>query len=136
MKLLFSLLLMALPVCAIADTLYFCKAYSGGTFWASAHCSKHRALIDSIHDVPSGLPFDQQVNIGQQQLNQSAALARPAGTTHRSSPVPNPRAVCPALKARIVQLDSMARQPQTGQMQDWISAEKAKVRSRQFQLHC
>ena len=32
--------------------------------------------------------------------------------------------------------DAMARQPQSGQMQDWITAERKKVRDKQFSLRC
>jgi hypothetical protein len=30
----------------------------------------------------------------------------------------------------------MARQPQSGQMQDWITEQKRKARNRQFALKC
>ena len=46
---------------AHAGTIYLCKAYSGGTFWAQAHCGKHSALIESIVSVPDNTPFKQQV---------------------------------------------------------------------------
>ncbi|MCK6426674.1 MAG: hypothetical protein L6Q75_16545 [Burkholderiaceae bacterium] len=45
-------------------------------------------------------------------------------------------AECKALDARITQLENMARQPQTGQMQDWIRDQKSKARDRQFGLRC
>ena len=67
-----------LPLGASAGSIYLCKAYAGGTFWASNHCNQHNALIERIANVPDGLPFDQQVNIANQQ-RQSAA-----STTTRS----------------------------------------------------
>lgn len=42
-------------------TIYLCKAYNGSTFWASAHCSQHNALIDRIENVADGVPWAQQV---------------------------------------------------------------------------
>lgn len=47
----FIRLLVVLSVCGLAlgaqaGTIYLCKAYSGGTFWAKAHCNQHSALIE------------------------------------------------------------------------------------------
>jgi hypothetical protein len=39
-------------------------------------------------------------------------------------------------KASIQQYEAMSRQPQTGQMQDWITARKRPARDRQFHLPC
>ena len=46
------------------------------------------------------------------------------------------KAECTALDLQIKSLDSMARQPQSGQTQDWIRGERAKARDRQFRLRC
>ncbi len=46
------------------------------------------------------------------------------------------KAECTALDRQIESLDSMARQPQSGQMQDWIRGERAKARDKQFKLRC
>lgn len=43
---------------------------------------------------------------------------------------------CAALEERIKYLDSLARQPQTGQTQDWIRGERKKARDRQFSIRC
>lgn len=58
-----------------ADTIYHCKAYGGGTFWASTACSNHKALIDRIANVPSGMSWDQQVQIAEGQRNASSNQA-------------------------------------------------------------
>lgn len=130
-------LLCAAPIAAQAGTIYHCKAYSGGTFWSAAHCREHNALIDRIVTVPDGMPFDQQVNLGEQARANGARLAapppHPVVVTRQG---PDKSAECKALDARIRQLDSMARQPQSGQMQDWIAQEKKQARDRQFRLHC
>jgi hypothetical protein len=130
-----------LPFGASAGSIYLCKAYAGGTFWASAHCNQHNALIERIANVPDGLPFDQQVNIANQQ-RQSAASTTTNSVTVNTTTVTNNNsaaghiAECKALDASITQYDAMARQPQTGQMQDWITGEKKKARDRQFRIHC
>ncbi len=87
--------LAALPFAAAADTIYHCKAYSGGTFWAQQHCSKHQALIDRIATVPSNLPWDQQVAIAEAQRNNAAAVVK-AQTTESSA---NKQDQCARLKA-------------------------------------
>ncbi len=130
-----------LPLGASAGSIYLCKAYAGGTFWASNHCNQHNALIERIANVPDGLPFDQQVNIANQQ-RQSAASTTTNTVTINTTTVTNNNsaaghlAECKALDASITQYDAMARQPQTGQMQDWITGEKKKARDRQFRIHC
>ena len=85
-------------------TLFHGKAYSGGTFWANAHCNQHQALVDRIASVLGSLP-----------------------ATGPSRPVD-----CKALNEPVTHRDSMARQPQTAQMQDWIRDQRKKARDRQF----
>ena len=83
----------------------------------------------------------QQVNIANQQ-RQSAASTTTNTVTINTTTVTNNNsaaghlAECKALDASITQYDAMARQPQTGQMQDWITGEKKKARDRQFRIHC
>lgn len=127
--------LLSLP--AQAGTLYLCKAYNGGTFWAQAHCSKHSALIERMVSVPDSLPFDQQVNLGEQQRrpagNTTTTVTNTVTNNHTGNDQPSE---CRALAAQITQYDAQARQPQSGQMQDWISAQKKRTRARQFELRC
>lgn len=144
----FIRLWVVLSVCGLAlgaqaGTIYLCKAYSGGTFWAKSHCSQHSALIERIASVPDSLPFDQQVALAEQQRN-AATQANTANTS--SSTTTNTitysqtgadrQTECKALNAQIQHYDSMARQPQSGQTQDWISAQRKTARDRQFQLRC
>ena len=68
---------------APAGEVFMCKSYGGGTFWSSAHCSRHNALIERIVSVPDGMPFDQQVKLAVQFPGQGIQLrlgrdARPA----------------------------------------------------------
>lgn len=46
------------------------------------------------------------------------------------------KAECAELEAHIKYLDSMARQPQSGQTQDWIREERKKARDRQVRIPC
>lgn len=135
MKKLIGAALLSLPFLAAADTLYLCEAYAGGQFWSSAHCSKNQALIKRMFEVPGGLPFDQQVALGQQRLNGTSGTQAPA-VVQRSVQTGGTRAECAGLKDRIVYLDALARQPQTGQTQDRIKEEKKQVRDQQFRLRC
>lgn len=46
------------------------------------------------------------------------------------------QAECARLDQQIRDLDSQARQPLSGQMQDWIRSQRTEDRNRQFRLHC
>ena len=59
---------------AAADTVYLCKSYGGGLFWSNTHCRQHNALIDRMESVPSGLPFNQQVEIATSQSDVARSL--------------------------------------------------------------
>ena len=120
-------------------TIYLCKDYNGGMFWASSHCNQHRALVDRMESVPSSLPWDQQVQLAEQARNRAANLTRPPPVTERHTVIVNNTghaATCEALAQLIVHLDAMARQPQSAQTQDRIAAQKADARSQQFRLRC
>ena len=123
-----------------AESLYLCRAYSGGNFWSQAHCNQHNALIERIVSVPDSLPFDQQVALGEQQRSSMAANTSKQSSTvttiTRQTNQPDRTAECSALAASIQQYDAMARQPQSGQTQDWITAQRKKARDRQFQIKC
>jgi hypothetical protein len=118
-----------------AGSIYLCKAYSGGMFWAQAHCNQHNALIERIVEVPDSLPWDQKVALGEHALRGGAR--QQAGTAApQSDPNVAKKAECTALDTRITQLDSMARQPQSAATQDWLRSERKTARDRQFQLRC
>jgi hypothetical protein len=121
---------------ATGGTIYLCKSYAGASFWSQAPCGQHGALIDSIVPVPQGLPFEQQVRLAEQRRQPVAVTVTHTQVQVNSEPAPLPNAECKALDARVEQLDAMARQPQSGQMQDWIRGEREAARSRQFALRC
>jgi hypothetical protein len=124
----------ALPSPATTTTMYLCKAYNGGTFWASSHCNQHQALVDRMVNVPSHLPFDQKMALAES--NRRAALqAVPAQPKPPAASRTKPNE-CQQLNQQIVHWDSMARQPQSAQTQDWIRTQRQQIRDRQFALRC
>jgi hypothetical protein len=122
---------------ATGNTIYLCRAYSGGSFWANTHCNQHNALIERIAYVPAGLPFQQQVDVAREQQSQSQSLAAQGVTpTHHGDTSPSRPSQCKALEARVIELDAIARQPQSGQMQDWLAGQRRDARDAQFRLRC
>lgn len=132
----------ALLACAISweacgATIYLCRAYSGGSFWSSSHCSQQKALIERIVSVPDGMPFDQQVQLGEQDRANAARLRTPpppvqsAGQTIGSNGIR-----CKALKAHIASIDARARMPQSAQTQDLLRMEKRKAQVQSARLGC
>jgi len=127
-----------LAISAHAGSLYLCKAYGGGTFWAGSHCNQHNALIERIVSVPDGLPFDQQVQMGEQERARQSGGAAQTMVVNPSSQNQHAelQAECKTLDAQIANYDSMARQPQSAQTQDWIAERRKKARDRQFAIRC
>ena len=71
----FALLLCAIPMASQADTIYLCKAYSGGMFWSSVPCGQKQATVDRMVSVPNDLPWDQKVALGEAARGQGQAIA-------------------------------------------------------------
>ena len=124
----------------VVSTIYLCQSYGGGKFWSSSHCQQSNALIDRMETVPSNMPFEQQVALARQQRDEAAALASPPPARQRAytSQVAQPsrQAQCDALDAEVRHWDSMARAPQSAQMQDWITGKRKIARDTQFRLRC
>ncbi len=122
---------------ASADTIYLCKAYSGGKFWSAEHCSTRSALIERMADVPAGLPFDQQVDIANGARIEAARVTRAANTGGGGGPSAvsiqqDKKERCAALDRRIANLDAQARQSSTNA----IAAQRQAARDRQAELRC
>lgn len=134
--------LACVAVDAQAATVYLCKAYSGGQFWSNTLCSKQQALIERMVTVPDDMSWDQQVQLAEQSRAEAARLTAPPPVTTTKSVrnfhngIEGKAGECQSLANSIQQFESMSRQPQTGQMQDWITARKREARDRQFQLRC
>lgn len=122
-------------------TIYLCKSYAGSMFWTSGTCSSQGATIDRIATVPGAMSFQEQVTMASREADAAAALyAAPApaaaGMVGATDPPAAQASECAPIDQRIRSLDAMARQPQSGQMQDWIRAERMAVMSRRAALHC
>jgi hypothetical protein len=118
-------------------TIYLCRDYGGGTFWASDHCNRHNALIERMVSVPEGMPFQQQVALAEQRRRVLAPAEPVQVTTTSAAPSPgSSKQLCESLSDRVNQLDAMARQPQSASTQDWIRSEREKTRTEQYRLRC
>ena len=62
--------------------------------------------------------------------------AQAAATARLQQLAASRRAECLQLDDIVRNLDSQARQPSSGQMQDWIRSQRTDARSRQFALNC
>jgi hypothetical protein len=132
-------LLLCSPALGWSAEIYLCKAYSGGSFWSSVHCHKQSATIQRIVTVPDGMPFDQQVHLGQAAAAEGSRLAAPPHVVQpavTSGSGFSQQSECQALDAQIRSLDSMARQPRSGASQDRITQKRKAARDRQSQLGC
>lgn len=90
-----------------------------------------------MESVPSGMPFDQQVQMAQAQRAKSAALTTPpVQTTRVESSTPSKPSQCAALDARIHYLDQLGRAGGTAQYMDWIANERKQSRDQQFRMRC
>lgn len=122
---------------AFGATIYLCRAYSGGSFWSSSHCSQKSALIERIVSVPDGMPFDQQVHLGEQDRANAARLRTPPPRTQSEAQSANSRDItCEALKAQIASIDARARMPQSAHTQDLLRIQKRKAQEQSSRLRC
>ena len=64
------------------------------------------------------------------------AVPPPQASAAPAAPALDPRAECATLARQIEQWDALARRPQSGQSQDWITARRNEARTRQFSLRC
>jgi hypothetical protein len=137
-------LAIAFPFTANASSIFLCRVYSGGSIWSSARCDPLKAIVEREIMIPDGMAWDQQVKYAEQRMAASRALQQVSPTTYpvttttvnTSSFGSGAGSQCKALATEITNYDSMARQPQSGQMQDWITEKKRAARTKQFELHC
>ena len=102
--------------------------FTDGDCAPSAQASELRVQRDlNLADGAAHLPRARPQRAPQ-------AAAAPGGNAARAGI--DRRSECAALARHIDRLDAQARQPQSGQMQDWISERRHQARSRQFQLRC
>lgn len=129
-----------LPWTAQADTIYLCKAYSGGMFWSSAPCSQQKATVDRFVTVPDNMTWDQKVTMGEAARAQGQAVIAPPPHQAANQQVQNPQASrqaeCDSLRASIANLDSQMRLPQSGQMQDWLKQQRQQLSDQRYRKQC
>lgn len=133
------LMLLMVPCAAHADTIYLCKAYSGGMFWSSSPCSQQQATVDRLVSVPSGMSWDQKVQMGEAAWAQArgiSAAPQPPVIVQQQVPQATRPAECASIAQTVLNLESQARQPQTGQMQDWIRARRKEAQDELYRLRC
>ena len=125
----------------VRTTVYFCKAYSGGTFWSDTTCSTQRATIDRMTSVPASLPFAQQVAIARGEAQEAARLYESpqpgnAAAIDSAAPARNRSATCDVYGQQVRGLDAEARRPLPGFRQDQIRAERMDVMSARARERC
>lgn len=98
-----------------AGQVFLCVSNSGGRFWSSSHCRERGAFVERIESVPAGLPWNQQVQLADQQTRQGYAVqqramdqrgAATAGVTSAGDP-----ARCAHWNQQLEYYDRLARQP-------------------------
>jgi len=122
-----------------AATLYLCKTYSGGLFWYSQTCSNAQSLIERMVNVPDNLPFEQQVNIGEQNLAQARKIITDRNSnnyTVQNNTNQDKKNYCISIAQQIINIDNQARLPQSSQMQSYLTDEKRKLRDNQYRNNC
>jgi len=130
-----------------AAQVFSCVTHSGGRFWSSVHCREKNALVERIESVPAGLPWEQQVEIADQQTRQGYATqrqqmqmrgARTAGeiTPSGASGGGTARQNCAYWNEQVAYYDAMARRPQSAEQQGWIAERRKETRDAQFRAGC
>ena len=132
------------PVWA-SDTLYHCKAYSGGMFWSKQHCREREALVDRMVNVPSGLNWSEQVRLAEQGTQATAKEKRRAErmaeadeTILRQQARKRQRQErqCAKLQQEVDHQDSMARAGGSGRKQERIAKRKQELQERRQRAGC
>lgn len=130
------LLLCAIPWWAQADTIYLCKAYSGGMFWSSVPCGQKQATVDRMVSVPDGIPWEQKVALGEAARNQGQALANPKLVVSLPLAQTARHNECVNILAAISNLSGQMVVRRAGQTQDQQRELMERLEERRKQLMC
>ena len=112
-----------------------CVVNGGGTTYGDAACphgsASSQISVRADHNLmaavrpeaprPAEAPAAQAIVVAQTRSVDDAAAKK---------------AECRLLDTQIERWDAMARQPQSAQMQDWISEQRKQARDRKFRMHC
>lgn len=109
---------------------------NGTTSYGDAACAQGaratQVITQTNHNLLAGLTPAQLAAANQ-------IKATPLTVPHLND---TPRATlsnadeCKLIDAEILRLDATARQPQSGQTQDWISQQRKGLRDQQFRMRC
>lgn len=117
------------------------KCTEGGkTTYSNSPCPAN-AIASAVQIRQSPSPRPQEPTLTAAPVNPQTAEAQPPVVIAQASKLlvdgmAMRLAECKAMDVEIGQLDSWARQPQSGQTQDWIRQKRGKVRDRQFEIRC
>ena len=104
--------------------------YAASESDCAANAKSTTVNIDRNQNLADGLPGAEQI------------IRRPSPSVQIDSPSagidPNiqRRAACQAYEEEVKRIDERARQPLSGQEQDWLAAKRKNARDAQFRLHC
>ncbi len=125
---------------ATVQTFSKCVDTRGRTAYSDGPCSagQRASRVEVRNDV--NVADAEPVSVAPRHSAYAGAQAGGA-TSPTWNPQPyayayDPRATCAALDQTIAGYDAQARQPQSAQMQDWISARRKEAREQQFRLKC
>jgi hypothetical protein len=128
-----------MPDAGPASPIFKCTV-NGKTVYSDAHCgapAETRRL--ALSDASSGFaspPKERLEDLTARRMASEQAYQRSIQAQPAEVHVDMRKAECDHLDRHINRLDASARAPQSGQMQDWIKAEKMRAQSRQFDLRC
>jgi hypothetical protein len=109
---------------------------NGKTLYSDNACPQGTAgtqvVTKADHNLMAGLTPAQMAaaNRVQPAAPSLAVIAQSGEVT------PDKASECAFIDTEIKHLDALARQPLSGQMQDWITAERKELRDRQFRIPC
>lgn len=109
---------------------------NGQTLYSDNTCPQGTAgtqvITTADHNLMAGLTPAQMAAADRVQ-----PVAPSVSTLAQSgNPIPDRANECAFINSEIKRLDALARQPQSVQMQDWITAERKKLRDQQFRIPC
>jgi hypothetical protein len=110
---------------------------SGKTVYSNEGCPKGiQAKSVTLHDSGGIVSPPKENLVDLTAKRQAAEREHSVRTMQVQAQVKSNKAECEWLNQHINWLDSIARQPQSGQMQDWIRQERKAARDRQFDIRC
>ena len=108
---------------------------NGGTTYGDAACPhgsfSSQITVRANHNLMAAVR-PEAPRPAEAPEGQAIVLAQ----THSVDDAATKKAECQLLDTKIERWDAMARQPQSAQMQDWISEQRKQTRDRQFRMHC